>query len=958
MLPTGTVTFLFTDIEGSTQKWDKHPGEMQMMLSRHDEILEYSISQFGGTVVKKRGDGYHAAFETAQAAARAAIEAQRLLSTEVWNDSIGALKVRMSLHTASAAQRDGDYYGTQLNRAARLQAAAHGSQILISTATMELIQDDMPDGAFLLDLGVHRLKDLTRPEHIYQLSATGLVVKFPPIISLDTVLTNLPVMTDPFIGRERELAEVKELIFNPSCRMVTLTGPGGIGKTRLAVHTAAEIAEKYSDGVYLISLSPLSATEFIVTRIADELELEIDTHSSDLDPKTQLLDFLRQRNLLLVLDNFEHLVEGAPLLNEMLAVSPGLNLLVTSRERLNLQDEWTFEVPGLTYPQNGNLEGMENFSAVQLFIERARHADPHFGFEEGNRKAIKCICQLVEGVPLGIELAAAWSNMLSADEILREIETNIDFLASNRRDIPDKHRSLRAVFDYSWNRLTDEQRSGFMKLAVFRGGFTRQAAKDVAGIDLRQLSEFVNKSMLRRLSDGRYTMHELLRSYAGEKLDKEPAAREMVQNLHSGFYLAYLDDRVRDIKGERLKEVREEIRQELENLRKGISWIVGNWQADQARQAMIAYLEFYEVQGFHEGVDVFQSLSSLVAERLRKTDLVKPHQDPVFLSAQVIEAYFLSALGEIEKSEKICQDCVPGLDEHAMDWEITMCNFIRGINAVYRGEFEHSRRLLLHSVEMLDELDHNQDKLGQVLLWLGWVDYSVGKTDQALAQFQRSYQVLSDDGNLWGTAFALSKLGLIYDELKDFNEAMKYHQEGQKIFIEFGDRAGEAYTTSRMSMAAYGMGNYELAICYGEDGLECFQEIGHRWGMIVSLCRIAFPTMALGRLQEAENLLYEGLKRALDNKMTPLAVYALIGIACLDIEHGSEQHASDIYMLVKNHPQTPQIYLAQGEPWFNKLKSRNPESSFAESAEKMKGKQLEEVARAILAERTGERVIN
>jgi len=200
--------------------------------------------------------------------------------------------------------------------------------------------------------------------------------------------------------------------------------------------------------------------------------------------------------------------------------------------------------------------------------------------------------------------------------------------------------------------------------------------------------------------------------------------------------------------------------------------------------------------------------------------------------------------------------------------------------------------------------------------------------------------------------------GLIYDELKDSHEAMKYHQEGQKIFVEFGDRAGEAYTTSRMSMAAYGMGNYELAICYCEDGLDCFEEIGHRWGMIVFLCRIAFPTMALGRLQEAENLFYEGLKRALDYKMTPLAIYALIGIACLDIEQGSEQDASGIYMLVKNHPQTPQIYLAQGEPWFIKLRSRYPESSFAEVAEKMEGKQLEEVARTILAERTGARVVN
>jgi predicted ATPase/class 3 adenylate cyclase len=949
-VPGGTITFLFTDIEGSTKLWEQYPTAMQSALARHDQIMEAAIRQYSGQVVKKRGDGYHAAFGTPQEAASACIIAQQDLGSETWSELPGGIKVRMSLHTAAAKEREGDYYGTQLNRAARLQAAAHGGQILISMATRELLLDDLPQEAYLLDLGEHRLKDLSRPEHIYQLCAPTLAREFPPILSLDTVRTNLPVLSTSFVGRDQELAEISDLIANQSCRLLTLTGPGGIGKTRLAMQSAAECADCFPDGVYVVPLAPVSGVEFLATTIASELNFVIDTFSSSLDPKTQVLDMLRQRSMLLVLDNFEHLLDGTEILVEILASATGVKLLVTSRQLLNLQGEWTYNVPGLSYPRNGKVEDLETYSAVKLFIERARQVDPHFAMTDKHRLAVKRICQLLEGLPLGIELAAAWVSLLSPQEILEEIDKNIDFLASTRRDIEQKHRSLRAVFDASWRMLSEDQQAGFRKLSVFRGGFTRQAADSIVDLNLWQLSNLADKSMLRRSSLGRFSLHELLRAYAEEMLRAETHEWEEVHHKHSLYYLAFLKERLPELNGTHLIELREQLREEIENLRAAMFWIAIHGEADQVRSALHAYRRFFDVQGFHEGREVFRRIGDNIETRYRGSGSAMSYQDPVYLCARSIEAFFLSFLGEIETAEPIARQCLSGLKSLDLKLEHSLCYLSLGINATFRGDYEEGKKWLQHCMDISSDV-HAHEITAIAMIYYGYIFHELGDYKIALEMFEKCNELFKSLDNLWGQAYALSKLGLVYDDVKDHPKALMYHTEAQKIFFGFGDKAGLAYTASRLGLTEFFLGDFEEAIRFGEIGLDSFTEIGHRWGMAVSFCRLGFPCMAIGNYEKARDYFFTALQRALENKMIPLALYALIGIACLFEEQHLDKRAAEIFAFVKAQPHTPPVYLAQGEIWFEKLISRLGDEGLAEAEASTAGMELIQLAQSVLDER-------
>ena len=513
-LPTGTVTFLFTDIEGSTRLLHDLGDDYAPVLADHRRLLRAAFAEAGGQEVDTQGDAFFVVFPRARDATAAAIAAQRAILRHRWpNDA--RVRVRMGLHTGEPLSAEEGYVGIDVHRAARIAAAAWGGQVIVSQTTRELIADDLPGGLHLRSLGEHRLKDLTAPQRLYQIVADDLPAEFPAPRSLDTLPNNLPVQLTSLIGRDRELAEIDRLLEDPNCRLLTLVGPGGIGKTRLALHAAARRVEKHTQGVYFVPLTAVASPEFLVPTVAATLQFSIDTNASDKDPKTQLLDFLGRQSMLLVIDNFEHLVEAAPLLDELLERARQIRLIVTSRERLNLRSEWTFDVPGLTYPRNGNGARIEDYGALSLFAERARQVDPGFSISEEERPHATRICRLVEGMPLGIELAAAWVSTLSCKEIAEEVERSADFLATSLRDVPAKHRSIRAAFEQSWRLLSGAPRVGFGRLSVFQGGFRREAAAAVAGLDLPMLADLVNKSLLRRTAVGRHEVHELLRPCGG-----------------------------------------------------------------------------------------------------------------------------------------------------------------------------------------------------------------------------------------------------------------------------------------------------------------------------------------------------------------------------------------------------------------------------------------------------------
>ena len=390
--PTGTVTFLFTDIEGSTRLWERNAQAMQEALARHDELLRTTIEARDGYVFKTVGDAFCAAFGTATDAAEAALACQLALLEEGWAEEVGAIRVRMALHSGAAEERDGDYFGPPVNRVARLLSAGHGGQVLLSHAAQELTRDDLPEGATLRDLGERRLKDLFRPERVFQLLSPDLPSSFPPLKTLDERLNNLPVQPTPLVGRERELGGVRDLLRAEGVRLLTLTGTGGIGKTRLGLQVGAELLDEFEDGVFFVELAPITDPALVASAIAEPLGV---VEAGDQPLEEGLKGYLRGKELLLVLDNFEQVLGGAPLVGELLSACPKLKVLATSRSVLRVYGEQEYPVPPLELPRPGRLppiERLTQYEAVRLFIERAKAARPDFSVSDENAPAVAEIC--------------------------------------------------------------------------------------------------------------------------------------------------------------------------------------------------------------------------------------------------------------------------------------------------------------------------------------------------------------------------------------------------------------------------------------------------------------------------------------------------------------------------------------------------------------------------------------
>ena len=568
-LPSGTVTFLFTDLEGSSRLWEQHPDAMRSALARHDEIISDAIASHGGHVVKTTGDGFHAAFTTAADALRAATDAQAALAAASW-DATGPLLVRMGLHTGEAQQRDGDYFGTAVNRAARVMAVAHGGQILCSRVTFELAGGAFP----VRSLGEHRLRDLSAPEELFQVGG-GV---FPPLRSVDVVPTNLPVVRTELIGRSDDVAALSELVSRE--QLVTLTGVGGVGKTRLAMGVAASIATEFADGCWLVELAPVAGGDEVVNAVAASVR----SPTTGLDG---LAAYLADRRVLVVLDNCEHVLDAAAqLVDVVLASAPDVHVLVTSREPLGLEGEQVRRVRSLDLPDAGAPLGeVRATAAIRLFAERAMAAAGSFAVDAGNRAAVVEICRHLDGIPLAIELAAARVRSMPLVEIARRLDERFRLLGGGSRRAQERHRTLFAAVSWSYEMLTDDEKVTFRRLAVFPASFDLVALEAVAGADNPAVVDCVSRLVDRSLvvyepDTGRYRLLETLRQFGADRL-AEAGETEATRARHAGHFLALTERWGPLLDGAAYDDAAAAVGLELDNLRATADWCVetGRWGA-------------------------------------------------------------------------------------------------------------------------------------------------------------------------------------------------------------------------------------------------------------------------------------------------------------------------------------------------------------------------------------------
>ncbi len=602
-LPIGTVTFLFSDIEGSTRLLQAAAEDYANLLETHAGLIRTAIAGVDGVEVSTDGDAFFAVFRSPVAAVAAAHEAQRALVAHPWPEG-RTVRVRMGLHTGEGIRGGDNYAGLDVNRAARIAAAAHGGQVLLSDATRALVERSLPPGASLRDLGSHRLKDLDHPEHLHQLVIEGCQPDFPAPRGLDARPNNLPAQLTRFIGRGEVLVEIAERLMQ--ARLLTLTGPGGTGKTRLALRTAMDLLTSFRDGAFFVDLSPLMDAALVAPTIAEALGVPENPGRSAVE---MLAEHLKERELLLVLDNYEQVTDAASVVADLLAASPGLTVLATSRIPLHIYGEHEFPVPPLVLPDPAALpdaEAVSQYEAVALFIDRARAAKPDFVVTDENAPAVAEICYRLDGLPLALELAASRVKLLSPQAMLPKLEHRLQLLTSGAKDLPERQRTLRGAIEWSYDLLDDPHRALFARLAAFMGGATFESADAVTNpgdeleLDtLDGLADLVDESLLRQIDeDGepRFVMLETIREFAEEKLDGALDVEE-VRRRHAGHFVALAEEAEPHLTGAEQVTWLGTIEREHDNVRMALRWSLEGDDPEPAMRILGSLWRFFHQRG-------------------------------------------------------------------------------------------------------------------------------------------------------------------------------------------------------------------------------------------------------------------------------------------------------------------------------------------------------------------------
>jgi predicted ATPase/class 3 adenylate cyclase len=831
--PSGTVTFLFTDVEGSTKRWEQHPQEMQRAMQRHDGILRAAIEQHGGYVFKTVGDGFCAAFPTPHLALAAAMQAQRALYGEDWDPVLDPrspeLRVRMALHTSVTEERDGDYFGPPVNRVARLLSAGYGGQVLLSHPTYDLVRDNLPSGASLRDMGEHRLKDLTRPEHIFHLVFPDLPTEFPPLRTLDNHPNNLPLQPTSLIGRENEVAAIVALLGREDSRLVTLTGPGGTGKTRLALQAAAEFVDRFADGAFLVNLAPITDHSLVISEIAKTLGVR---EGGGQPLIANLKEHLREKQQLLILDNFEQLVEAAPTVSDLLLAAPRLKVLVTSRARLQLRGEKEYSVPPLQLPnikQLPTLEHLAQYEAVRLFTERAIDARSDFQVTNDNAPAVAEICVRLDGLPLAIELAAARIKILPPQAMLTRLQSRLKLLTGGARDLPARQQTLRRAIEWSYDLLDEGEKQLLRRLAVFAGGRTLEAVEAVCNeagdLDILDgVSSLADKSLLRQEvglgGEPRLVMLETIHEYALEKLQESGEAEEL-RRRHARYFLEFAQEADEQLARSRHMEWLDRVEEEHNNLRAALEWSQITASEEGSGIGLLlagALWRFWEVRGYlTEGREWLARVLSSDAAASRaaargggeQRRFAQPARSKVLIGAARL--------------------------------------------ALFQSDHPAARPFIEESLTILGELG-DKANLSIALGNLGFMLMNQGDLVGAHAAYEESVVIRRELGDKLGMAGALTNVGLVAALRGDFARARSLEEESLSMLSALDSKEGKAYALRHLGFIAHSEGDYEQARAQLRASLALFWELGNKRVVAECLAGLAAISGAEGRPEQAAKL--------------------------------------------------------------------------------------------------------
>ena len=862
--PSGTLTFLFTDIEGSSRRWEAQPEGMREALARHDALLRETVERHGGHVFKTVGDAVHAVFATAPDALRAAVEGQRALAEGGWGCA-----VRMALHTGTADERDGDYFGLALNRVARLRDAGHGGQVLLSAATHELVRERVPEGVELRDLGVHRLRDLAEPEHVYQAAVWGLPADFPALRLADDHPTNLPTALTSLVGREQEIADIIRLLAR--ARLVTLTGPGGTGKTRLALAVAEQAQGRHADGVWFVDLSPVTDTSLVASGIAQPLGIrEREGHSLG----EALKAYLREKRLLLVLDNFEQVVEAAPLVRELLAASAGLTVLITSRSALRVSGEHEYAVPPLPVPDAVHLptpDVLRQNPAVVLFEQRARAVRADFVVTDENVVAVADICARLDGLPLAIELAAARIRSLSPEAIRNRLDGRLKLLTGGPRDVSARQQTLRGTIQWSYDLLDRAERVLFRRLAVFAGGCTLEAAEAVCNADadlsldvLDGLAALVEKSLLRQ-RDGpggepRFTMLQTVRDFATELLEAS-TEEDALRRRHATYFLALGEAAEVHFRGPDEHQWLAWLAVDYDNLRAALVWSVAKDDAEAAMRLAGALRNFWLARGLlTEGREWLERALAL----------------PGATSRTVARAKALSARGFLANGQDDQQTVRPSLEEALTISEelgdragMTTALWFLGLTLQKQGDIDAARRLLEQMLTLAREVG-DQVATGDALRWLAVVAARDDDRVGARTLLEEGMMLARATGDRSGLAHALIVLGELARLDADFETTEAVNREAVALRRERG--AGTtAIPLHNLAWALLNQGNAAAAAVNFTESLVLSRSQGQKSLAAMCLVGLAGVLGARGKLRQAVQLIgaTEATFATIDGRLDP-----------------------------------------------------------------------------------------